>query len=275
MRLVKNRPLGEHWVVDTNPEPAQLPNGTTLELWCATTPLKKLVTLALPDGSVLAFKPRLEVHPSVRIYSTDPACSVVPQDQVRLAFVPVGKNPGTLEPVDPPQTITYPQFNDGPYGPGAGQPGVCRLQGGYLSKGLPGFDPKYEPVKSATPRRRARLHCRGSEGLGVPHRPQRQPPDLYAAGHHPQLRRGHHLHRDPAGRISAITDPAGQQLLYSYDPQGRLVTFTDRNGAVTEYRYTNTAYPFYLTEIIDPLGHRAVKSLFMTMAGRWPGGRRR
>ncbi len=146
MRVAKNRPVGDSWVLGTAEQPVQLPQGVELALWCARAPLRKLVTIQLPDGTALAFKPRLEVHPSVRLYSPEPDCSVVPQDQVKVVFTPVGKTQGTLEPVDPPVAIVFPQLNDGPYGPGAGQPGVCRLQGGLLSKGMPGLDPAYEPV---------------------------------------------------------------------------------------------------------------------------------
>jgi RHS repeat-associated protein len=264
MRVVKNRPVGQGYMLQSAglAEISQVA-GQSIHLWTARAPLRKMVTLALPDGTALAFKPRLEVHPGVRMYSPEPDCSIVPQNQVKVVFTPVGKTQGTLEPIDPPDAIAFPQLNDGPYGPGAGQPGVCRLEGGVLSKGMPGFDPSYEPVrfKYTSPEGAVFMVA---EAKGVESVQDRNGNRLTftpeAITHSSGL--SITFTRDSAGRIAAITDPAGAQLLYSYDAQGRLTQFTDRTGGVTEYRYTHAAFPFYLTEIIDPAGNRAVKSLY-------------
>ncbi|WP_193214050.1 PKD domain-containing protein [Luteolibacter marinus] len=66
--------------------------------------------------------------------------------------------------------------------------------------------------------------------------------------------------RDPAGRITAVTDPAGEQILYGYDTHGRLHTVTDRVGEVTTYLYENAGFPHYLTSILDPRGIPAIRS---------------
>ncbi|MDP0499536.1 MAG: Ig-like domain-containing protein [Verrucomicrobiota bacterium JB022] len=75
--------------------------------------------------------------------------------------------------------------------------------------------------------------------------------------------------RDGAGRITRIEDPDGNALAYDYDTEGRLVKFTDREGndpesplygTFTEYRYENAAFPYYLTEVIDPRGVRAIRT---------------
>lgn len=68
--------------------------------------------------------------------------------------------------------------------------------------------------------------------------------------------------RDTAGRITAVTDPAGGQLLYGYDAAGRLASVTDRVGAVTAFRYENPAFPNYLTSILDPRGVEAIRTEF-------------
>jgi RHS repeat-associated protein len=262
MRLLKNRPLGNGYVMDSS---TSTPAGTliNLPLFRAIAPSRKLVTLVLPDGSALAFQPRLEVHPTVRIYSPSSDSSIVPQDQVKLTFVPFGKTTGTLEPIDPPATIAYPQYNDGPYGLGASQPGVVRLQGGILSKGLPGFDPTYEPTrfKYTSPEGLSFLI---EENKGVLQMEDRNDNTLTFTDTAITHSNGMAVTftRDASKRVTAITDPAGLQLLYTYDSTGRLTHFTDRTGAVTTYKYENPAYPHYLTEIIDPLGNRAVKTLF-------------
>jgi hypothetical protein len=70
MRVVKNRPVGQGYVLQTAgvAEISQVA-GQTIHLWCARAPLRKMVTVQLPDGTALAFKPRLEVHSGVRMYS--------------------------------------------------------------------------------------------------------------------------------------------------------------------------------------------------------------
>lgn len=66
--------------------------------------------------------------------------------------------------------------------------------------------------------------------------------------------------RDAVGRIDAIRDPAGKELDYVYDNQGRLSASADREGSVTQFRYENAAFPNYLTRIIDPRGVSALRS---------------
>ncbi len=64
--------------------------------------------------------------------------------------------------------------------------------------------------------------------------------------------------RDAQGRISEIIDPAGKRLTYAYDARGDLRSFTDQVTNLTQYLYS-TAPPHYLTNIIDPLGHSALR----------------
>lgn len=64
--------------------------------------------------------------------------------------------------------------------------------------------------------------------------------------------------RDPQGRITGITDPAGSHLTYAYDTAGDLRAFTDQVTNVTRYVY-HPARPHYLTSIIDPLGRQALR----------------
>ncbi|NIP97566.1 MAG: RHS repeat protein, partial [Akkermansiaceae bacterium] len=68
--------------------------------------------------------------------------------------------------------------------------------------------------------------------------------------------------RDSAGRITRLTDPAGNELVYTYDPRGRLVTFVNRVGDLTRFFYENPAFPFHLTRIEDPRGINAVRTEF-------------
>lgn len=68
------------------------------------------------------------------------------------------------------------------------------------------------------------------------------------------------IQRDSSGRITAIEDPDGRTIRYSYDANGRLRFHTDREGARTEFVYSEPRNPNYLSEIIDPAGTPAVRS---------------
>ncbi len=70
--------------------------------------------------------------------------------------------------------------------------------------------------------------------------------------------------RDGEGRITRITDPGGRQLTYGYatDPQASkgLRTFTNRVDETTGFRYGDSRFPGYLTDILDPRGVRAIRT---------------
>lgn len=65
--------------------------------------------------------------------------------------------------------------------------------------------------------------------------------------------------RDPQGRITAVTDPAGQSVRYRYDTRGDLVEVTDRQTNITHFVYSSTR-PHYLEQVVDPLGHTGVRT---------------
>ncbi len=66
--------------------------------------------------------------------------------------------------------------------------------------------------------------------------------------------------RDPQGRITRITDPAGKFLQYSYDLDGNLAKVTDRGGAQTRFTYYTPTRIHHLRDIIDPRGIRAIRN---------------
>jgi RHS repeat-associated protein len=67
--------------------------------------------------------------------------------------------------------------------------------------------------------------------------------------------------RDGRGRITAITDPNGNQLHYTYNAAGDLVSFRDQVDLRTTFSYLTTP-AHYLDEIHDPLGRRASKTIY-------------
>lgn len=70
--------------------------------------------------------------------------------------------------------------------------------------------------------------------------------------------------RDTVGRITSIIDPAGNPIRYEYDAAGDLVSVNDPVNNLTSFRYlapdASAFRPHYLSEVIDPLGHRAVRN---------------
>ncbi|MBV8281063.1 MAG: RHS repeat protein, partial [Candidatus Eremiobacteraeota bacterium] len=66
--------------------------------------------------------------------------------------------------------------------------------------------------------------------------------------------------RDTQGRIAAITDPMGNQMLYSYDPiTGDLLTYTDRVGNSSSYTYQSD---HLMLTAVDPRGVQVMKNTY-------------
>ncbi len=68
--------------------------------------------------------------------------------------------------------------------------------------------------------------------------------------------------RDPAGKISQMTDPVGNSIQYQYDLQGHLNEVTDRTGATTRYQYATNIEPGYLVSITDSLGNKVLRNSY-------------
>ncbi|MCC7338410.1 MAG: putative Ig domain-containing protein [Pirellulaceae bacterium] len=67
--------------------------------------------------------------------------------------------------------------------------------------------------------------------------------------------------RDHRGRITAIVDPAGNVIRYTYNAAGDLVKLTNQVGLETRYEYlANPAH--YLDQAFDSLGKRALKAVY-------------
>lgn len=80
--------------------------------------------------------------------------------------------------------------------------------------------------------------------------------------------------RDPQGRITRATDPAGKSLVYAYNAQGELESVTDRDGKVTRFAYAtiagshgggssgNTDLRHLLASVTDPRGQVVMSNQF-------------
>ncbi|MBX3423652.1 MAG: VCBS repeat-containing protein [Pirellulaceae bacterium] len=67
--------------------------------------------------------------------------------------------------------------------------------------------------------------------------------------------------RDRHGRITSITDPAGNAIRYGYSASGDLIRVTDREDHSTTMTY-RTDRPHYLDTIVDPLGRTGIRTNF-------------
>lgn len=67
--------------------------------------------------------------------------------------------------------------------------------------------------------------------------------------------------RDAQGRITAAIDPNGKRLAYTYSTAGDLASVTDRDGNVTKFQY-DPARAHYISRVIDPLGRSAVRTAY-------------
>ena len=74
------------------------------------------------------------------------------------------------------------------------------------------------------------------------------------------------IERDPAGRPTAVTTPAGRRTELTHDPRGLLIQRRDPTGAVWRHEYSAAGRP---TATIDPTGARTE-----TRYGRARRGRR-
>ena len=69
--------------------------------------------------------------------------------------------------------------------------------------------------------------------------------------------------RDSQGRITSITDPNGNSIIYAYSPSGDLASVTDRDGNVTSFGYS-PSQPHFLTQITDGLGNVVMSGQYNT-----------
>ena len=77
--------------------------------------------------------------------------------------------------------------------------------------------------------------------------------------------------RDGDGRITAITDPDGNSVQYTYDASGNLLNVIDRTGHVTATYGYNAPVPHYLTSITDATGTQVLQAQYDSTTHRVAG----
>ena len=251
IRVQKNRQLGNDWW--------QTPqSGSGIQFYDVLPQRDRIVTVVLPDGETHRFKAGALVKN--RIGDPDYRSFAVVVTRGKYRFYPIGDTTATLEPLNVAN-----QLADDFYIGGTNQQDLT-------------FDPfGFEPFTTS----RYRLTTTDGtslvldEALGLlemrdlngnllvlnrdaANRVTGVTSTQNTVGGSTTTRVS--ILRDAAGRIDAIQDPNGKELDYVYDDQGRLSASVNREGNVTQFRYENTAFPRYLTRIIDPRGVSALRS---------------
>ncbi|HWA28214.1 MAG TPA: LamG-like jellyroll fold domain-containing protein [Lacunisphaera sp.] len=256
VRVQKNRNLGANWY-------QTLQEGSGIQFYYVDPISQPIVTVTMPDGEMHSFRGGADVK--VRPGDDDHASFAVVADDGTYRFYPLGDTTSTLEPVD-----------------AAGAPDAHFYIHGTGEQDLrtdddsDPFAPTYNPTrfrlttKDGTryllDERLGLLEMEDLNGntLVINRDGQDRVTTLVstqAAAAGPIVTTVT-IHRDATGRVEYITDPAGKDVDYLYDTQGRLSAFVNREGDITQFRYENATFPYYLTKIVDPRGIAALRSEF-------------
>lgn len=257
IRLQKNRDLGVNWY-------QTLQSGTGIQFYVVDPVQGRVVTIVFPDGETHRF--RAGAYVKNRPGDPDNASFAVPVRTGKYHFYPIGDTTSKLEPLNVAN-----QLAEDFWMAGTGQ--------NDLTTDDLGFEP-FNPT-------RFRLTTKdGAEYILDEHLGLLEVHDLNGntlvlnrdaenrvtsivstlSPSLPQsLTTSVIIHRDGTGRVDYIRDPAGQDLDYLYDAQGRLSSFANREPNVTQFRYELSDDPchphfHYLTRIIDPRGVSALRT---------------
>ena len=248
MRVSKNRNLGTNYEFILYQDPTKTGNERILSTSYSLRPRgRRIVTIHTPSDQVLQFE--MKVTPEQIQFAPQSFTGVL------LEFEPLGDTTGILEAFGDDGVIRRSLFVAGAVGTPE-SPGTAFLYELVLSA-----DPVFNPTKfkytslegdtivldeidgleSMTDRNGNSIHFNQT---GIDHSS-----DESVA-----------FTRDSQGRITQITDPAGHVLRYDYDTNGRLSLFTNRTDDESQFHYENSAYPFYLTRVVNPLGYDGIRT---------------
>jgi RHS repeat-associated protein len=206
-------------------------SGGAFPTYCIQQSRQHKVTITLPDGKVLQFEPTLT-----------PECQfLIPQEFVNLGWRALPGTQGTLESLDnDPQLLVS-----------GGFPGPLDLIDlGTIDLADPNL------YRLTLPDGRAFV-VHQQNGLQSIRDLNGNQLTVGPGGITHNSGAGVAFTRDGLGRITKITDPAGNFMTYAYDASGDLASFTDRENNTTTFTY-NTSHG--LLSITDPLGRRPIRN---------------
>jgi RHS repeat-associated protein len=243
VRLQKNRPLGRNWEETTSGDPFGLSLGYHLD-----PGQPRIVTITFPDGTVqkFAFEPNPMDQP------------LLPIENPQWHFTPMGNTRGTLVPASIDEEDGSFLIVDGSI------PGPVNLYDLNFFSGNALANEQtleqYPTLFRYTSAEGYRYIIDEIAGLQSVTDPNNNTllistngltwTNSVAGTNNVNIA----FQRDAQGRITNIVDALGNSLRYAYGTNGDLVAFTDRLGNTNGFAYTNTAFPHYLTSIIDARG---------------------
>jgi RHS repeat-associated protein len=215
-----NRAPGLGWQIVESPGPLGLPCQTARET------LFHVTQIWLSDREVYTFKPRL-----ANLAAVVGGCVA----DVRFEFLD-GTTPGARLDVLGNTQVLYTSGHD------------VRDFGGGEDTGLV-YDP---PLVRLTTRDRRVIDLDRAAGIVRIQDANANALTIGEGGIVHSSGKGIAFQRDPEGRITRITDPAGDTLHYTYDASGDLATLTTRTGTIVTHTYDDS---HRLATIVDGLGH--------------------
>ena len=265
IRVQKNRNLGTNWF-------QTLQAGSSAQYYYVEPIRERLVTVAMPDGETHRFRAGAYVKSSALSQSSDPDNASYPARATtgQVRFYALGDTTSKLEPLDASNQLAATFFI---LGTGYDQDLWSSLPG------PDGFGDTFNPTRFRLTTKDGSVFIL-DESLGllemrdlngntlaltrdIANRVTGLTSTLVpAASGLPPVVTTVTVHRDATGRVDYITDPAAKHLDYLYDTSGRLASFTNRELNITQFRYENPAFPYYLTKIIDPRGVSALRTEF-------------
>jgi YD repeat-containing protein len=224
VRLEKSLPIGRFW--------HQVLTPGIIPKYCIEETRKHFITITFGDGRVYKFQATL-----------NPACrNVAPIDFTDVGYQPVagltGTSGATLVALGDNNTIVD--------GPSEGSVNLTTVSGLYnprvfrltTGEGMSFVIEQGVGLKSMTDLNGNTLTI-NSNGI------------IHSSG------KSIVFNRDSQGRITQITDPAGQPMTYSYDTAGDLISFSDRETNTSTFSYNNT---HGLLTIVDPRGIQPIRN---------------
>ncbi len=220
------------------------------------------ITVTLPDGETHRFEAGVYVPRSGGPVLPDNYQWLLPIDEGRLRFYPVGETTGSLV-VDGDDSLVFSGMDGEEYltqdAAGAGDPfNPTRFRFTTKEGTVFVIDEKLGVLEMHDLVGNTLTFVRDGMSRIVTMTSTQFRPD--AAGG--PITRSVTVHRDSTGRVASLEDLAGRELNYLYDEKGRLASFIDREENVTEFFYENPKFPHYLTRIVDPLGRNALRCEF-------------
>jgi RHS repeat-associated protein len=226
VELQKTGALGANWIGTTT--------GGAFPTYCIQPANSKTVTVTMPDGKVLKFDPQL----SLQCQQLVPPQSI----NVQFQFTPEPGTTAQLVPLDNAQVFVNGSF-PGPielldlntFAPWDDQHWRLILQDGRSVD----FD-QVLGLQTITDLNGNSLTF-SSAGI------------IHSTG------KSVTFQRDSIGRITQITDPDGNAMVYAYSVFGDLAAFTDRQGNTTTYSYDSN---HGLLTIQDPRGIDPIRNIY-------------